>query len=266
VFDEVRRVLKPSGTCWVVIGDSYAGSWGNYGGKNRGNGTQRAIVNGSQCVNPAYEQFTARPATSNPIAGIKPKDLCGIPWRFAFALQERGWYLRQDIIWAKPAPMPESVTDRCTRSHEYVFLLTKQARYYYDHLVISEPSKEPPRASRGGSLTRNSNDKYISGESHHGAPAVLNGWGNKRDVWFIQSEPYAAAHFATFPTKLVETCILAGSPTDGVVLDPFAGCGTTGEVAVKLGRRAILIELNEEYTGMIRHNLGLWGVNTNGYH
>lgn len=239
VFDEVRRVLKPSGTCWLVIGDSYAG-----GGKG----------SGGQIGKQAGEN------------AIKPKDLCGIPWRLAFALQERGWYLRQDIIWAKPNPMPESVTDRCTRSHEYVFMLTKCAGYAYDGEAISTPIYEASldRYNRGwngneqkgrtGSRVDNFNGYFGN------AQALSTTTVNRRDVWQIITEPFADAHFATFPTKLVELCIKAGCPADGVVLDPFGGCGTTGEVAVKLGRRAILIELNPQYVEMIRKNLGLFAM------
>lgn len=271
VFDEVRRVLKPSGTCWLVIGDSYAGS--GRGGMNAEN------LNGKQRTHAAT--IGEGIPTARMGEGIKPKDLCGIPWRLAFALQERGWYLRQDIIWAKPAPMPESVTDRCTRSHEYIFLLTKSARYFYDHKAISERGVNEHGSGNGYdrperlSVNRGSDEKWKvvkrkdTGETafncdvgmYHGrAGNTLDGMVNKRDVWSIQSEPYAAAHFATFPTKLVETCILAGCPANGVVLDPFGGCGTTGEVAVKLGKQTILIELNPEYVELIRHNLGLFAM------
>jgi DNA modification methylase len=228
VFREVRRVLRGDGTCWLNLGDSYAGSWGNYGGKNRGAGTQRIIRNGSQVPNKAYDDLAHwRPPTAGKLGpGIKPKDLIGIPWRVAFALQADGWWLRQDIIWSKPNPMPESVTDRCTKAHEYLFLLTKSARYFYDAEAIKEPA--------------------ISGDPRK---------PNKRSVWEVATQPFAEAHFATFPPDLIEPCIKAGCPDGGTVLDPFGGAGTTGLVADRLGRNAILIELNPEYANMAERRL-----------
>jgi len=259
VFDEVKRVLKPSGTCWIVIGDSYAG--GGKGGMTASNASRKQLSNAASFTGNVIRCLTGD--------GIKPKDLCGIPWRLAFALQERGWYLRQDIIWAKPNPMPESVTDRCTRSHEYVFLLTKSARYLYNADAIAERAISGAdlgllrgHIPNGGAVTKISyhaqsiRDRQDAGiDSRMGNPSELR---NRRDVWQIQTEPWAQSHFATYPTKLVELCILAGSPEGGVVLDPFAGCGTTGEVAVKLGCKAVLIELNPQYVEMIRKNLGLF--------
>ena len=270
VFDEVRRVLKPNGTCWIVIGDSYAGSWGAQSRRNGGPSAKQDRNKGTRFhASISAQQIAAHPKRTHTgsvkhFNGIKAKDLCGIPWRLAFALQDRGWYLRQDIIWAKPNPMPESVTDRCTRSHEYVFLLTKRARYFYDAKAISSP------ALNAGLIYRNGNQSLSRGQAlgigcKPSGNATKDYWTiandrNERSVWSLTSEPYALAHFATFPTKLVERCILAGSPADGHILDPFAGCGTTGEVAVKLGRRAVLIELNSEYVEMIRKNLGLFAV------
>ena len=264
VFDEVRRVLKPSGTCWVVIGDSYAnGRTGNHsgtGGKNSAIPIREEYLNGN---------VPRKTAGNLKLAGLKEKDLCGIPWRIAFALQERGWYLRQDIIWAKPNPMPESVTDRCTRSHEYVFMLTKRARYYYDAEAIMERAaygdEHAAKATSWGTNRKHPNKANVAKYAFAGENStthLVDGiyCRNKRDVWSIQTEPCAEAHFATFPTKLVELCIKAGCPPDGVVLDPFGGCGTTGEVAVKLGRRAVLVELNAEYVEMIRKNLGLFAL------
>jgi DNA modification methylase len=250
VFAEVRRVLKPTGTCWLVIGDSYAG--GGASANLHDPRTKQGSNRGAESI--------PRSRVNNGSGSIKPKDLCGIPWRLAFALQDRGWFLRQDIIWAKPNPMPESVTDRCTRSHEYVFLLTKQARYYYDAEAISTPTSLPEGTVYTGGMARNGNHKFISSGNHKGPTPIANLRTNRRDVWTIQGEPYPEAHFATFPTKLVKLCINAGCPPDGVVLDPFGGCGTTGEVAVKLGRRAILVELNAQYVEMIRKNLGLFAV------
>jgi len=253
VFAEVRRVLKPSGTCWVVIGDSYAG-----GHTMGGPSAKQESNNGTR--------FKGLPFNRALIGSIKPKDLVGIPWRLAFALQDQGWYLRQDIIWAKPAPMPESVTDRCTRSHEYVFMLTKQSRYHFDAESISEPALvgcvdndfKPVSAKDLKDTTKIKSAS--TGASMNGRTGRFIDTRNKRDVWSIQMEPFSAAHFATFPTKLVELCIKAGCPPEGVVLDPFGGCGTTGEVAVKLGRRAVLVELNPEYVEMIRTNLGLFAI------
>jgi len=256
VFEEVRRVLKPSGTLWVVIGDSYAGS-----GKGR-------VKDGSHYTvaadGPSVKQGTNKGAVNGIIPaawssgeGIKAKDLCGIPWRLAFRLQELGWYLRQDIIWAKPNPMPESVTDRCTRSHEYIFLLSKSPSYYYDSNAIAEDITLPIRKSQNKNYRHGVNGRTTDSTSTDYREELIR---NKRDVWLIANEGYSEAHFATYPTKLVELCILAGSPAGGLVLDPFGGCGTTAEVAVKLGRRATLIELNPEYVEMIRHNLGLFAI------
>jgi DNA modification methylase len=261
VFDEVRRVLKPTGSCWVVIGDSYAGS-----GKGRMEGGAHYTIDNN---GPSTKQATNKgavngiiPATWHGGGNIKPKDLCGIPWRLAFALQDRGWYLRQDIIWAKPNPMPESVKDRCTRSHEYIFMLSKNAKYYYNAESIAEQLsgmgdrlRVAADIQHGGILPAHTRAIY-SGRA--GDP--VDGLRNRRDVWQIQTEPWAESHFATFPTKLVELCILAGSPAGGMILDPFSGAGTTLEVALKLGRRALGVELNPEYCAMIQQNLGLFAV------
>jgi len=257
VFEEVRRVLKPQGTCWIVIGDSYAGS--GKGGAERGHAGKVQTGNRGSCNGTMIRGYKGD--------SIKPKDLCGIPWRLAFALQERGWYLRSDIIWAKPNPMPESVTDRCTRSHEYIFMLTKSARYFYDAEAIAEPSRlfdDLKGTSNAGTLNRRDTGIPRTFQNHDLAMSSgrAGDLRNRRDVWTIQGEPFGDAHFATFPTKLVELCIKAGAPPDGVILDPFGGCGTTGEVAVKLGRRAVLIELNPEYCEMIRKNLGLFALAT----
>jgi len=211
VFREVRRVLRDDGTCWVNLGDSYSGS-------GRGDNP-----NGKQSTN-AGTRF--KPPTSGQTFGIGAKQLFGIPWRVAFALQADGWILRQDIIWHKPNPMPESVKDRCTKAHEYLFLLAKKPRYWFDANAIREPQKE-------SSLKR-----------------LLPG-ANRRSVWSICPRPYKGAHFAVFPPALVEPCIKAGCPAGGTVLDPFGGSGTTGQVAKSLGRNAILIELNHAYKQLI---------------
>jgi DNA modification methylase len=222
VFREVRRVLSDRGTLWLNLGDSYAGS-----GKGR-------MGDGSHSLNGGDKQHTNRGSTEGVIPkyddGLKPKDLVGIPWRVAFALQADGWYLRQDIIWSKPNPMPESVTDRCTKSHEYLFLLAKSARYYFNADAIAERASVSPHAAG-----------YVSGEEY----AV--GTRNKRSVWTVTTQPYKEAHFATFPPKLIEPCILAGCPAGGVVLDCFSGSGTTGLVALQHGRRYVGIELSREY-------------------
>jgi DNA modification methylase len=250
VFREVQRVLRADGTLWLNLGDSYAGSWGNYGGQNRGNGLQREIVNGSRAPQKSYDGMEGFiPPNARPSGGLKPKDLCGIPWRVAFALQADGWWLRQDIIWSKPNPMPESVTDRCTKSHEYLLLLSKSERYYFDADAIKED----------GSLQRSGNreHKYVNGQNLHRTKAGFikmhqNVYEkvNKRSVWTVATQPFAEAHFATFPPALIEPCILAGCPEGGTVLDPFAGAGTTGLVADRLQRNAILIELNPAYADM----------------
>jgi len=252
VFREVRRVLRDDGTLWLNLGDSYAGSWGNYGGQNRGKGeSQRPIVKGSQLNQKAYEgKEKWKPSTANKIEGIKPKDLIGIPWMVAFALRADGWYLRQDVIWHKPNPMPESVTDRCTKAHEYVFLLSKSARYYFDSKAIQEPETMKPQR-RLTPRKANPNAKV------HGMPIYRQteggtggGMRNRRSVWSIPTRGYKGAHFATFPESLITPCVLAGSPADGVVLDPFTGSGTSLKVAQLQGRSAIGIELNSEYCNL----------------
>ncbi len=282
IFREVRRVLRRDGTLWLNLGDSYAGSWGNYGGQNRGNGKQREIVSGSKAPQKSYEGLEAwKPPTANNHSGLKPKDLVGIPWMTAFALRADGWYLRSDIIWSKPNPMPESVTDRPTRAHEYLFLLAKSQQYFYDHEAIKEPAiadhgsgngyKRDQRLSYDG---RGSDKPYISARdnfrrdnSKRAQPqfgqtvgthrpdrqdTVPSELRNKRSVWEIATRPFAEAHFATFPTHLITPCILAGSKAGDVVLDPFAGSGTTGKVAIELGRKAMLIEPKAEYVEMIK--------------
>ncbi len=204
VFSEVRRVLKDEGTLWLNIGDSYASSpTGSDSVKSGLEGGKRTQVEGGKRQNKIVD-------------GLKPKDLIGIPWRLAMSLQADGWYLRSDIIWHKPNAMPESVKDRPTNTHEYVFLLSKSQRYFYDHAAIAEGS------------------------------------GNKRSVWSVPTKPYKGAHFATFPPDLISPCIQAGCPLGGTVLDPFGGAGTTGLVADALGRDSLLIELNPEYSSIAR--------------
>lgn len=207
VFREVKRVLRDDGTLWLNIGDSYNGSGGQ--------GTKPNIM--------SKQAAESRGGKAIKVDGIKHKDLIGIPWMLAFALRSDGWYLRQDIIWNKPNPMPESVQDRCTKAHEYIFLLAKSKKYYYDNESIKEISSSKSKGY----------DK-----------------ANKRSVWTVTTKPYSGAHFATFPTDLIEPCVKAGCPIGGTVLDPFSGAGTTGLVAQRHGRNAILCELNEGYAAI----------------
>tara|TARA_B100001939_G_scaffold83780_1_gene71503 strand:- start:416 stop:1342 length:927 start_codon:yes stop_codon:yes gene_type:complete len=233
VFREVKRTLKDDGTLWLNIGDSYnttqAGNktWGNGVGSNKQ--YAKGII----------------PKKRNKTLGLKPKDLVGIPWRVAFALQQDGWYLRQDIIWHKPNPMPESVTDRCTKSHEYIFLMSKSVNYYYDAESIKEKTLTNDNINRDRDTTRLNN---TPGRTRM-AGLKTNNYEkrNKRSVWKINTQPYKEAHFAVFPEKLPELCIKAGSKEGDIVLDPFFGSGTTGFVAQRLYRKWIGIELNPEY-------------------
>jgi DNA modification methylase len=238
VFREVRRVLRDDGTCWVNLGDSYAADMKGGGGKAsstlNAKRDSNGIVIGKSIVTRATQRLQH---------GLKPKDLVGIPWRVAFALQADGWWLRQDIIWHKPNPMPESVRDRCTKAHEYVFLLTKSERYFYDAEAVSE-------ASVIGKARRNfgPQDKGdVRSDGNHRGTYQCDGTRNRRSVWTITTKPYSGAHFAVMPADLVEPCIKAGCPEGGTVLDPFAGCGTTLAVAAELGRSGIGCELNPEY-------------------
>jgi DNA modification methylase len=248
VFREVRRVLRDDGTCWVNLGDSYAsGATGRNDAERETPGGRGGSFRGG-----------ARLALDID-SGTKPKDLVGIPWLVAFALRADGWYLRQDIIWAKPNPMPESVTDRCTKSHEYLFLLAKQPRYYYDAAAIAEESEYPEDNRKA----RQAPADYAAMMGASGQlRAVINPANartyptrNRRSVWNIATQPFPEAHFATFPEALVEPCIKAGCPVGGTVLDPFSGSGTTGVVALKQGRSYVGCELNPEYVQMSRRRL-----------
>jgi site-specific DNA-methyltransferase (adenine-specific) len=243
VFREVRRVLRDDGTAWVNLGDSYHNLRTH---NNGGVPTNTVHVGGSR---DGTEGF-GRSNRNHRQHGLKEKDLVGIPWRVAFALQADGWYLRQDIIWHKPNPMPESVRDRCTKAHEYVFLLAKSQRYYYDAEAVREPDsgQDHPRAVLDGQPSLEPSGG-IAG-AHRGIRTVdgRNGQGrNRRSVWTITTKPYSGAHFAVMPPDLVEPCIKAGCPDGGTVLDPFAGSGTTLAVAAELGRNAIGCELNPDY-------------------
>ncbi|MBE2181417.1 MAG: site-specific DNA-methyltransferase [Chthoniobacterales bacterium] len=275
VFREVRRVLKKDGTCWINMGDSYAGG-GNGGGGSYAKDGIRAPKPGTD------KNVPARHGNRGVAGPIKPKDLIGQPWMLAFALRADGWYLRQDIIWAKPNPMPESVTDRCTKAHEYLFLLSKSEHYYYDAEAIKEPvtgnahargNGVNPKAyktpdgwdtSKGagghGSIHRSGREKgRVRPKQNPSFSAVVAGLvdtRNKRSVWTVATKPYKEAHFATFPPDLIKPCVLAGSRPGDVILDPFAGSGTTGAVALELGRSATLIELNPDYVRLIAKRCG----------
>lgn len=231
VFAEVRRLLQNDGTLWLVIGDSYSGS-----GKGGNPGSSPHV---KQRTNAG--SLTVRGVKRD---GAKPKDMIGIPWRVALAMQADGWYLRADIIWAKPNPMPESVRDRPTRAHEYVFLMSKAKSYHYDASAVAEPCQ--PEAWHNSDFRRERN-REIHPTTGNGERNARGATRNKRDVWTVPTMPYKDAHFATFPPDLIKPCILAGCPAGGLVLDPFAGAGTTGKVALELGRRSVLIELNEAY-------------------
>lgn len=243
VFREVRRVLRRDGTLWLNLGDSYAGS-GMGGANYPESASEKQLSNTGSTTCKGRGGYVA--------PGLKPKDLCGIPWRVAFALQSDGWYLRQDIIWHKPNPMPESVTDRCTKAHEYIFLLSKSERYFYDNEAIKVPVKQD-----WGTRDR-TNGKYHnegSGLQPHGGLEKSYEKANRRSVWSVTTKGYKEAHFATFPPDLIIPCILAGCPEGGTVLDPFFGAGTTGLVASRLDRQYIGIELNEQYVEMARRRI-----------
>ena len=250
VFSEVRRVLRPSGTLWLNIADTYAGK-----------GNQR------DSVDPKYPNGRTGQtvAINRRVEGCKAKDMIGIPWMLAFALRDSGWYLRSDIIWMKANPMPESCKDRPSRCYEHVFLLTKSRSYYYDAAAIAEPVAESTPMRMRRKFGKNKYSAGIPGQAHqHLNDYRPNGYAeedipllrNKRDVWQINSVPYKGAHFAAYPPKLVETCLLAGCPQDGIVLDPFLGSGTTAAVAKQMGRHYIGIELNPDYCELAKQRIG----------
>ncbi|MBA4993239.1 site-specific DNA-methyltransferase [Pseudomonas aeruginosa] len=268
VFREVRRVLRDDGTLWVNMGDSYAGGGGgNYSKSVKQTGHGEHITN----VRNRGGWLDS--------AGVKAKDLMGIPWRLAFALQDDGWYLRQDIIWHKPNPMPESVRDRCTKAHEYLFLLTKSPRYYFDQDAILEPCSPNTHArlsqavqdqigsARANGGVRSDRPMKAVGRkfdpakgnknnaSFDAAMAIMPEKRNKRSVWTVPTAGFKGAHFATFPPDLIRPCVLSGAPRGGLVLDPFGGAGTTALVAMQEGRRSVLLELNPEYASIARHRL-----------
>ena len=263
LFREVRRVLRDDGTVWLNLGDSY------YNYRADGKQVKQTVANTRQ------DFPESSPHRSNKVKGLKQKDLIGIPWRVAFALQADGWYLRQDIIWHKPNPMPESVQDRCTKSHEYIFLLSKSPKYYYDNEAIKEEIQDESakRLLRGVS-DNHKNSFGAPGQTPHTmnkprknvrkqfTSDMSGGKRNKRSVWTVTTKPYSEAHFATYPHDLIIPCILAGCPEGGTVLDPFGGSGTTAQVSNNLNRNAILCELNPEYVeiakGRLQESLGMF--------
>lgn len=311
IFREVRRVLRPDGTLWLNLGDSYATGAGLVG-ERPGGGLQGDQWAGHESERKNGVGPMVQP-NRMPQPGLKPKDLVGIPWRVAFALQDDGWWLRQDIVWQKPNPMPESVTDRCTKAHEYIFLLAKSERYFFDQDAILEPISEgthlrvsqatlaeqygsdrvpgktngpmkavlrktsvpglgiknnssmdaalvaPGRMKRSGNKERKTSEERGcpdgTGKNQAGSVPWEGYRRNKRSVWTVTTQPFKEAHFATFPPALIEPCVLAGCPEGGIVLDPFGGSGTTGLVADRFKRDALLIELNPEYAAMAERRL-----------
>ena len=277
IFREVRRVLTDDGVLWINIGDTYYGSGGG-----RGSDYHDGRTDVVQSGNKGFNDMKYAPVLTKPRDDLKPKDLIGIPWMLAFALRADGWYLRQDIIWHKPNPMPESVKDRCTKSHEYVFLLSKSSKYYFDYEAIQEPANiqnpssnikfggekypdnVPNRIYSGNEYTPRTKNCQYDGQTPNtmhlnremGLPDKAYAVRQKRDVWSINPAHYKEAHFATFPEELVKPMILAGCPKDGIVLDPFMGSGTVGAVAKKLYRNYVGCELNPEYVKMAEKRIG----------
>lgn len=247
VFRHVGRVLRSDGTAWLNLGDSYS-NVGKWGGST--SGKHAKPLHGSQQSSGRKREDSA----GIEAAGLKPKDLIGIPWRVALALQADGWFLRQDIIWHKPNPMPESVKDRCTKSHEYIFMLTKGARYFFDADAIKEPEVCGRRRGPAEHPDKNS----TNGNGGLGR-RESTGFRNRRSVWTVTTKPFKGAHFATFPPDLIEPCIRAGCPEGGTVLDPFAGSGTTGLVAEHLKRNSVLIDLNHDYSEMAARRISAAG-------
>jgi len=259
VFMEVKRVLRKDGTLWLNVGDTYCGtgSKGNYRDPKYKDGRNGQVI-----------------AVNNQLIGYKKKDLIGVPWALAFALRDSGWYLRQDIIWEKGNAMPESVRDRCTKSHEYIFLLSKSRKYYFDYETIKEPcingDSSSPRGSKGthrsnsgrrgsGNTERKqrpSHDVLNIGNQAGSIPWKYKEFRNKRSVWSVNTKPLREAHFAVFPPDLITPCILAGCPEGGVVLDPFFGSGTTGLVAKQYKRNYVGIDLNQEYCELAARRIG----------
>jgi len=252
IFREVRGVLKDNGTVWLNLGDSYLSD-----GKKEMSVKEGSGIQADQRAN--NENYRATTPTRNARyyknTNLKRKDLVGIPWRVAFALQADGWYLRQDIIWHKPNPMPESVTDRCTKSHEYIFLLTKAPKYYYNADAIKEKTITLDNSNRDRDNTKLNN---TPGRSRMGGLKTNHyNLRNKRSVWTVTTKPYKEAHFATYPIALIEPCVLAGTDKGDTILDPFFGAGTTGMAAYKHDRKFIGIELSEEYCAIAKRRIEL---------
>ena len=248
VFKEVKRVLRDDGTVWLNLGDSYIS------GKSRYSTREQTLAGGGENQKKYGILHKGGKKDMYGHSFYKDKDLAGIPWRVAFALQQDGWYLRQDIIWHKPNPMPESVKDRCTKAHEYIFLLSKNVKYYFDNEVIKEKAKFPNGP--------NSPDKIKKGVGQHGmdtrgglAKITALPYKNKRSVWTVTTKPFKEAHFATFPKDLIEPCVLAGCPENGVVFDPFGGSGTTCIVAESQNRNSIMVEINPEYVKIAKKRI-----------
>jgi len=249
VFRCVKDVLADDGTLWLNIGDSYAGYHGN----------KNASYDAAPSNKGGYFENQRKTLVNH--NGIKNKDLIGIPWMMAFALRADGWYLRQDIIWHKPNPMPESVRDRCTKAHEYIFLLSKSEKYFFDSEAMREDSVDPVASAARYKAPFWENGKHqtgnysANGAKHTGGMKEFDGKRNKRSVWTVNTKPYKGAHFATFPTALIEPCILAGSRPNDIVLDPFMGSGTTAAVAIQHGRQYLGCELNPEYGALQEQRL-----------
>ena len=251
VFSQVKRVLRDDGTLWLNLGDSY---WNNFGG-----GSSTMTTGNSQAVK-------TRGRSNKPKHSyLKIKDLIGIPWLVALALQKDGWYLRQDIIWHKPNSLPESVTDRCSKSHEYIFLLSKSPKYYFDNKSIKVPmsaNSTPSKSVRG----KNPSSNAPLGQPNQlgsGSRGCDDGLVNKRSVWTVTTKPFKEAHFATFPIDLIEPCIIAGCPENGTVLDPFFGAGTTGIVCIKNKRNYLGIELNQDYIDIAKKRISDYECKSN---
>lgn len=271
VFREVRRVLRDDGTLWLNMGDSYAGSWGSQGRQGEGGALASRKVKSARSI-AAHPRKQSRTGSTLHLAGIKPKDLMGIPWMLAFALRADGWFLRSAIVWHKPNPMPESVRDRPTSAYEHVFLLTKRAAYFYDAEAIKEAPSEGSADAYRAALESPRPDREYQHDSgsRMGKRSANRAWSdpatlqrllegrNARNVWTIATQPFTGAHFATMPPRLVERCVLAGSRPSDAVLDPFGGAGTTGLVALELQRSATLIELNPDYADLARRRIGLF--------
>jgi len=240
IFHEVKRILKDNGTLWLVTGDSYNGSGGA----------------GYQFGDPKKPKIKHFKNPNQNYKGLKPKDLCGIPWRTAFALQADGWWLRQDIIWHKPNSKPDPVKDRCTTAHEYIFLLSKSRKYYYNYEAILEPYTKPMNRWGGNNLVAKNKsvwDSKTGQKTYRNRDMCPNKAGrNKRSVWSVNTMPFSGVHPAVFPEKLIEPCILAGCPEGGIVLDPFVGSGTVLRVAKRFNRKSIGIDLNKDYCEMAK--------------